>query len=345
MEPDNDARPPVPPLRRRWPRRVAIACAVAVALFLVVPLLWPVPPLQSTVPPVSLADADSQFIDADDLRTHFKTAGSERAPVSIILIHGFGASVFSWRDQLPLLGERGFTVAYDRPPFGLTQRPLPGQWTGASPYGPGRNVDQLFALMDGLGMDRAVLVAHSAGAVVAVNAAVSRPDRVQALVLEAPALIEARSTPALGSVLLRSPQMRRIGPLLVRRIAGGGADEFIRPAYHDPAVVTEDVLAGYRKPLKADNWDKGLYELIAAPRGSSPLESLSSLDVPTLVIAGMEDTFVPWENSRTVAASIPGAEFKTFPQTGHLPHEEYPERFANEIYRFLDALPDMGCEP
>lgn len=340
-----DAQEPDTTPRRRWPRRVALACAVVLAALLIVPLLWPVPPLDSTRPPSSLADDESRFIDADGVRTHFKTAGSEQAPVAMILIHGFGASVFSWRDQLPLLGDRGLTVAYDRPPFGLTERPLPGHWSGASPYGPERNVDQLFALMDGLGIERAVLVAHSAGAVVAVNAAIARPDRVQALVLEAPALVEARRTPAIGSALLRTPQMRRIGPLLVRRIANDGADEFIRSAYYDPSIVTSDVLAGYRGPLMADHWDKGLYELIAAPRTSSPLDDLASINTPTLVIAGREDTFVPWENSRRIADSIPGAQLKSFDKTGHLPHEEAPEQFANEVYRFLDSLPDAGCGP
>lgn len=343
MEP-TETQPPEPLPRRRWPRRLAVAVAIVAALLLVVPLLWPVPPL-ATVPPSTLADEDSRFIDADGVRTHFKTGGSEQAPVAVILIHGFGASAFSWRDQLPLLGERAFTVAYDRPPFGLSQRPLPGQWTGESPYGPERNVDHLFALMDGLGIERAVLVAHSAGAVVAVNAAASQPDRVQALVLVAPALVEARSTPAIGSAVLRSPQMRRVGPLIARRIADEGADEFIRSAYHDPSIATDEVLAGYRKPLMADNWDKGLWELVAAPRRTSALEVLDDVNVPTLVIAGREDTFVPWENSRRVTNSIAGAQLRSFDDTGYLPHEEQPEQFANEVYRFLDTLPDTGCAP
>lgn len=344
MEPTET--PPSPPAgTRRWPRRVGIAAAIVLSVLLVVPMIWPVPPLTSTVPPSTLADEDSRFADVDGVRTHYKTAGSEQAPVAVILLHGFGASTFSWRDQLPLMGDRAYTVAYDRPPFGLTQRPLPGQWSGPSPYSPERNVDQLIALMDALAIDRAVLVAHSAGAVVAVNAAASHPDRVQALVLEAPALAEARATPVLASALLRTPQMRRVGPLLARRIANGGAEDFIRSAYHDPEFVDDEVLAGYRLPLSADNWDKGLWELVAAPRETSPLDVLESLDVPTLVIAGREDTFVPWENSRAVASAIRGAQLKSFDETGHLPHEEQPEQFANEVYRFLDSLPDAGCGP
>jgi pimeloyl-ACP methyl ester carboxylesterase len=52
------------------------------------------------------------------------------------------------------LGQQGTVVAYDRPAFGLTARPLPGEWTGASPYRPEAQVRLLFGLMDALGIER-----------------------------------------------------------------------------------------------------------------------------------------------------------------------------------------------
>ncbi len=333
-----------PPRRRRWLRRIGVALAALVALVVVVPLVWPIPKLEGVVEPERLAGAGSGFVTVDGVRVHYETAGSEMAPVTVILLHGFGASTFSWRDQLPLLGDRARVIAFDRPAFGLTERPLPGQWSGQSPYSPQANVTQLIGLMDELGVEKAVIVAHSAGAVVAVNAAAEYPDRIQALVLEAPAIYEARATPGLAGALLRTPQARRIGPLLVRRIASGGSDDFIRSAYYDEAFATAEVLAGYRLPLKAKDWDKGLWELIAAPRTSSAEDALKRVKAPTMVIAGREDTFVPFENSERVASAIASATIVGFDRTGHLPHEELPEQFANEVYRFLDALPDTGCD-
>ncbi len=53
--------------------------------------------------------------------------------------------------------------------------------------------------------------------------------------------------------------LRRLGPLLARRIATGG-DDFIRAAFHDPLLVTPKILAGYRRPLRAHNWDRALWE-------------------------------------------------------------------------------------
>jgi pimeloyl-ACP methyl ester carboxylesterase len=215
---------------------------------------------------------------------------------------------------------------------------MPGDWEGPSPYGVDENAEQVIGLMDALGVSEAVLVGHSAGCVVAVTVADTHPERVQALVLEAPALYEARSIPGAASALLRTPQMRRIGPLLVRRIAGSGSEDFVRSAYFDEGTATPEVLAGYRLPLSARDWDRALWELVAAPRPTSAVDLLPGLDVPTLVLAGRQDTFVPYENSVRVSEAISGAKLVSFERTGHLPHEEKPERFADEVSRLLTAL-------
>lgn len=343
---------------RRVLRLSCAAAAVLLAALLIVPLAWPVPPLQGTRDPRDLAGPSSRFIELDGVRVHYVEAGEPNASTTVVLLHGFGASTFSWRDQLELLDDRVRVIAWDRPAFGLTERPLPGSWQGLSPYSPAANVDQLVALMDALGVDQAVLVGHSAGAVTAVSAAVSHPERVAALVLEAPAVREARSVPAPASALMRTPQARRIGPLLVRGIAGERSDEFIRSAYHDQRLVTPEVLDGYRLPLSAMDWDRGLWELLAAPRPGPPAsESLDRVRVPVIVVAGDRDTFVAPENSAwayeqvlkgqsgdpaTSGPEWPRATFVEMPEIGHIPHEEAPEQFANEVFRFLDVLTDAG---
>ena len=192
--------------------------------------------------------------------------------------------------------------------------------------------------MDALGVQSATLVAHSAGGVVAVLVADQHPDRVKALVLEAPAVAQARTVPAPLSAILRSPQLRRVGPLLVRRIAGGNADDFIRGAYYDPSVVSDEVLLGYRLPLSAEYWDRGLWELVAAPRTISAADALGRITTPTLVIAGKQDTFVPFRDSAAVADAIRGAKLVQFEQTGHLPHEERPAEFASAVLAFVRTL-------
>lgn len=325
--------------RKRWPRRVGAATLGVALAFLLLPLVWPVPALTDTVPPSRLADEDSRFLDVDGVTLHYKEAGSLLAPQTVILLHGFGASTFSYRDQLPLLGDRAHVIAFDRPGFGLTGRPLPGDWTGIGPYGPEANADQVVGLMDALDIDKAVVVGHSAGAAVAVLAAVNHPDRIEGLVLEAPAIYQPAGPPAPLDLVLRGPQSRRIGPLLVRRLVADRSDSFIAGAYANADLVTAAVLEGYRLPLRANDWDKGLWEVVVARRSERPADVLSRISVPTLVIAGTEDAYVPLADSVRASKEVSGATLARIPDAGHIPHEERPEQFANEVFRFLDTLP------
>lgn len=324
--------------RRGW----TLFSLAVLAIVLVLPLVWPVPELSDTVPPARLADPDSRFIDVGEIEFHYKESGDPGATCNVVLLHGFGASVFSWRDTLPSLGDRCRVIGFDRPAFGLTGRPMPGEWTGSNPYSVEEQAAQTVALMDRLGMRRAVLVGHSAGAAVAVLVARDHPDRVSGLVLEAPAVLSGGGPPSWVTPLLRSPQARRVGPLFVRRIAGPGSDEFIRSAYADPDLVTESLLAGYRRPLGARNWDRALWEYTAAPRRMDAEATLGALTMPVLVVYGQEDAIVAPNDSRTVAASIPGAEVVALPDVGHIPHEELPAAFETLVFRFLDDLEAAG---
>lgn len=98
--------------------------AVMVALLLTGPLLIPIPPLQDTLPESALFDRDSNMIEIDQLKIHYKELGTGEP--AFILLHGFGASTFSWRHIMEPLAEYGRVIAYDRPGFGLTSRPMPG---------------------------------------------------------------------------------------------------------------------------------------------------------------------------------------------------------------------------
>jgi pimeloyl-ACP methyl ester carboxylesterase len=305
-----------------------------VAVVVIGPLLVPIPPLEDTVPPEQLADPDSRFIEISDLEVHFKTAGDGEP--TMILLHGFGASVFSWRDVMEPLGELGTVVAYDRPAFGLTERPL--SWEeGANPYAPEAQVELVVDLLDALSVDEAVLIGNSAGGTVAANVALAHPERVRALVLVDAAIYEGGGAPAWVRPLLRTSQVDRIGPLLARRIAVRG-DAFLDSAWHDPGEITAEIRAGYRKPLHAENWDRALWELTKASQQSNLSTRLRRITQPSLVITGDDDRIVPTEQSVRLAQELPRAELVVIPDCGHLPHEECPGPFLDAVRGFLGEL-------
>lgn len=323
--------------RRRVAARIVLAAvALLVAATVLLPLVWPVPPLAGTVPARDLADADSRFVAVDGLDVHYREAGSAGADCVVILLHGFGASTFSWRAALPALARDCRVIAFDRPAFGLTDRPLPGEWSGVNPYSLEASAVQTVGLMDALGIEKAVLVGHSAGAAVAVLVAARYPERVTGLVLEAPAIFSSGGAPSWLLPLLRTPQARRLGPLFVRRLAGRQSDDVVRRAFADPSDVTQAVLDGYRLPLRAENWDRALWEYAAAPRRPDVTGLLRRVQLPMLVVWGEKDRFVsPAASRRTAEASAGPTRTLALPDVGHIPHEESPRVFIEAVRAFM----------
>ena len=308
-------------------------------LVVVVPLYIPLPPLAGTAPADTLGDPDSQFIEVNGLKVHYKQYGKGE-PV-YILLHGFGASVFTWREVTAPLSQNATVIAYDRPAFGLTERPLPGSWQGLSPYGVEENVDLLFGLMDALGVQKAILVGNSAGGTVAAQAALQNPQRVSGLVLVDAAIFSNGETRfGLMAPFIDTPQMARIGPYLSRTMAGPQGTQFLSSAWHDPSKITDKVSEGYRKPLLVDDWDIGLWEFTKAGGGSEDLDKrLKELEMPVLVITGDDDQIVPTELSVRLAAEIPGSTLRVIPACGHLPQEGCPATFLRAVSEFSAALP------
>jgi pimeloyl-ACP methyl ester carboxylesterase len=320
-------------------KRVLIGILVLIVLGVGVgPFLVPVPPLTDTVPATQLADADSRFIAVDGVQLHYKVDGAAGDAPAFLLLHGFGASTFSWRSVRADFGTDALTISYDRPAFGLSERPLEPEdgWGEANPYGTHANVRQALGLLDALQVRRAVLVGNSAGGRTAVDIALAHPERVAALVLVSPAVGMGGGPPGWIAPLLRTPQLDHLGPLLVRRISGSGGSQLLNAAWHDPSKITPEVLAGYRTPLRANDWDRALWSFTQAPRTDDPLPRLGELArIPTLVISGDDDRVVPVDTSRAVAAALPGSELVLLPACGHVPQEECPQAFMAAVRVFL----------
>lgn len=320
-------------MKKRLTRIAGIIFMIILAIPLIGPFLIPVLPLENTVSAESLADADSQFIEVNGLNIHYKKYGSGE-PV-FILLHGFGASLFSWREVTEPLAELGTVIAYDRPAFGLTERPM--EWEGESPYSQEVQIQLVIGLMDALGVEKAILVGNSAGGTISMLAALQYPERVESLILVDPAVYAGGGAPSWSRPLLKTPQMNRVGPLIARQIQTRGP-ELVELAWHDPSKITPDVMEGYQKPLQVENWDKALWYLTVSSRESGLAERLDELTLPILVITGDDDRIVPTEQSVRLAGELPNAGLVVIPQSGHVPHEETPAEFMQAVIQFLETL-------
>jgi pimeloyl-ACP methyl ester carboxylesterase len=313
------------------------ASGMLLLVILVGPFLYPVPPLEGVVPPEQLAGSDDRFLEIDGVSIHYQLYG-EGEPV-FILMHGFASSTFTWREVTGPLAEDGTVIAFDRPAHGLTERPR--QWEGTNPYGYTAQPGYIAGLLEALAPGRkAILVGNSMGGSVAVYTALERPELVQALILVDPAIyVGGRMGPAWLRPFLKTPQAQRLGPLFVRGIQEWGL-EFARNAWYDPTKMTPEIWEGYSQPLKARDWDYGLWQLNLASEDLNLDRRLSEISVPVLVITGSSDTIVPTNQSIRLAGKIPGAKLVVIEEAGHIPHEEQPLAFLQAVEAFLTEIPN-----
>jgi pimeloyl-ACP methyl ester carboxylesterase len=320
---------------RKVGRVLLLFFAILALLVFIGPLIVPIPALENTVPPKELADPDSKFIAVNGLDVHYKEMGDGHP--ALLLLHGFAASTFSWREVMEPLAQAQRVIAFDRPAFGLTERPMPGEWQGQNPYSADAASDLTVELMDELGIEQGVLVGNSAGGAIALYTALRYPERVKALILVDPAVYSGGGSPGWLRPLLTSPQARRIGPLIARAIRDWGY-QFGQSAWHDPGKFTDEIWRGFTRPLQVDNWDRALWELTRASRPLNLSERLDELSLPVLVITGDDDRIVPTEQSIRLAGEIDGAELVVIPSCGHVPHEECPDAFLAAVEQFLASL-------
>ena len=310
-------------------RRIAWGALLSgVLAFLIVPLVIPVS-TSGLLTEREAAGVGATFVTLDDLDVHYtfaKHTGPDLSPPLLILLHGFGASTYSWREVLPGLAAFGDVLAYDRPAFGFTERPV--EYEGESPYGVESQLELIRALTAEFaspGQD-VILVGHSAGGALAAEFAYRFPTEVDCIVLVAPAILTTGGGPDWLSILSVIPQIDRVGPILVGGIASSGS-ELLERSWHDVSLLTPEIRAGYQAPLTVMNWERAFWEFTSAPRGFGVSEDPGGLAVPTAIITGDDDRVVPTSDSQELATTIPDAYLAVIPSSGHLPQEETPEEF------------------
>jgi pimeloyl-ACP methyl ester carboxylesterase len=227
------------------------------------------------------------------------------------------------------MSKQGEVLAYDRPGFGFTDRPT--SWSGANPYGFAGNFDLLDGLIERYGSGQEIiLVGHSAGGHLAAEYARLNPEKVQRLILVAPAVYSNGTGTSWINPLKVIPQIDRLGPVLVREIATSGQD-LLKRSYYDQSQLTEEVREGYLGPLQVNGWERGFWEFSTAPRDSKLVENLASISQPTLLITGKFDEVVPTANTEKLATEIKNNKLVLVPKSAHLPQEEQPNIFNSEV--------------
>ncbi len=314
-------------------RKKILLSVLGVLLFIifVLPYLLPLNG-PATVDPTTLVDPNGAFVQAGDTRMYYQKAGTGDVP--IVLVHGFGASSFSWRNNLNPIADAGFTVyAPDMRGFGLSDK----GWDKSMSQD--AQADRLKAFLDVMRIDRAVLAGNSMGGGIVTNFALRYPDRVRGLVLVDPAIYGGMNS-GLVSAVVSLPGIQRWGQHLLRFILANDERNAstIKSAWFDGSQVTPEVLRGYRRALQTPNWDIGLLALLRDGMSNDLGPRLRDLKVPTLIVWGEHDTWISPSKAPKLKQDIAGSKLVIIPNAGHVPHEEKPEEFNGLFIDFAKGL-------
>jgi 3-oxoadipate enol-lactonase len=248
-----------------------------------------------------------------------------RSGPALLLVHAGIADRRMWDDQVDPFAEAGWTVVRaDLPGFGET----------APPLGPVALWATLRDLLEGLGVDRAVVVGCSLGGRAAVDLTLATPERVRALVLVGSSLAGHRfQEPALFELWDQSEGALERGDHL--EAARVEVDTWVAGMDRPPEAVDPEVRRRVTEML-----------LTAYAHGEADLEEpdppaagrLGEITAPTLVVVGEHDRPDIRAMADALAAGIPGAERVVLDGAAHLPSMERPGEFNRVVLEFLATL-------
>ncbi len=264
-----------------------------------------------------------QRIELGDLQLAYEDLGpASPAGSTVVFLHGLGGSAYSWWGQLAACEERGHrAVAYDQRGAGRSSKP-PG------PYSIELWARDLERLLDGLEVERATLVGHSVGCMIAEHAAVRLGQRVRGLALIGGAL---RWRPEAGPVFEERVRLARAGRMdeIARAVAETGLSERCRrenPALH-----------GLFRELIASNDPQAYAEWSAATALGEMVEP-ERVDCPTLAICGELDPVTPPGFSEALKAAIPRARAAVVQGAAHWCQLEASAAVSALLLEFLDEI-------
>lgn len=279
----------------------------------------------------------SRFVDAAGLRWHVQQTGRpvSEAP-ALLLIHGTGGSLHSWRDVAPLLAPHFHVLAID----------LPGHaFTGAAPAAqmslPGM-AQALAGLLQQLGVAPACVIGHSAGAAIAARLVLDGLIAPRALIGINAALLPLHGLPG----IVFAPMARLLaGAAIVPRLFAWRAQDgasVARLIARTGSTIDATGVALYARLVQNPGHVAGALAMMANWDLEPLFADLPRLATPLLLVVGAHDTTVPPDQAPRVAARVPGARVVRLPGLGHLAHEEQPAQVAALV---LEQARDMGLVP
>jgi proline iminopeptidase len=294
---------------------------------------------------VAMQPGEHQAV-VNGVRLWYKVAGQGAGTPLLFLHGGPGYNSYSFEVQAGRTFERRLKMIYlDQRGSGRSERP----WTGA--YSIPAMVEDIEALRKQLGVPKLALMGHSFGGALALEYAAAYPQHVAKLVL----VSAASSIPDACAARVAFLAQRYPADLAKARAAAAERKETpddcyfafnsvsddIRDRVNDETMFPDMKRVWEQKDVDAKSGLRNTGELGGALWNNGFLSyrfnRFERLTMPVLVLAGQDDFAIGLPAQRALAGRLPQAKLVAYPGAGHFPYLDVPQRFTDDVVRFLKA--------
>lgn len=265
----------------------------------------------------------------------FTSGDASSTTTPVLFLHAGVCDSRMWAREMEVLGATRLVAAFDRRGYGATD-------ATDERYD---DVADTVAVLDALGLRRAVLVGCSNGGRIALDTALAHPDRVDGLVLVCAAVGGA---PEDGAIWQDEP-LRTLHARWLEAGEAGDRSALVRLAaqvWLDGPLELEGRVGGDVRALFLDMIEGTPVEAEDDPNATVRNDAyarLPNLRTPTLIVCGPLDVSDVTKTMRHAAATIPDAQALEVPGTAHLPNLERPDVFIPALERFIDKVDAAGA--
>ncbi|WP_017223291.1 alpha/beta fold hydrolase [Moritella dasanensis] len=274
------------------------------------------------------ANEESQWMDVNGMRIHYRDEGNPNGQ-PIVLIHGILSSLHTWDDWNKSLAADYRIISLDVPGFGLTGGP-----ENPDDFSEDLLHDSFAQFINQLQLENFILAGNSLGGYISAHYAANNPDNVKKLIL-----IDPAGAPQDLPFILSLASMPGINSLAANVFPPFIVAMGVKDVYGDQERITKANMDRYihlsLRPGAKQAYANTIAMLDEKNSKQQPL-NFATITAPTLLMWGEKDIWVPPELSELWLVNISGSTLITYPDAGHVPMEEIPDKTLQDALDFID---------
>ena len=286
-----------------------------------------------TSPIKDLVTKDDLFIKVSDHDIRYRQYLTQKnnSP-NLILIHGFGNNLHSWRSITPLLSEHYNIFALDLLGFGLSEKPIDYD------YGNANQAKTIGEFADALKLDSFIVGGHSLGGAIGLHVAKNN-KKTKGLILFNPGIINTGVPEFARYINLIFPFARVSAKQFANRAF---REQFLKRSYYNPSIVNEQVMDEIMMGSKTEDYLQGTSSMLGKFYDANEAELMDQVSTPTLIVFGIEDRNKSMEEALQLKTGFKNSKLQLIKDAGHYVHEESPALVSESVIREMSFLTERG---